>query len=213
MVVILAVLRRMTGRRLKRHEIDLLARAVFPAVSSARDLHYGLAREFYTSHTPTEGFVMPEQRPWDSDMLTKGIEATVRTTLVGDPGFDTPAVATAIRHSRAAGTDSIRDATEKDPVATGWARVHTGPKQPCAFCRMLISRGPVYRSEETAHFVAHNGCTCLPVPMFKGRKHWDGRDQYLEYRKQWDELTAGHSGDNALNAFRRGIYREQTSSE
>ncbi|GAA2108141.1 Hint domain-containing protein [Streptomyces synnematoformans] len=46
------------------------------------------------------------------------------------------------------GRSVIRDAIDTDERATGWARVTDG--DPCAWCAMLASRGPVYKSAGTA---------------------------------------------------------------
>jgi hypothetical protein len=46
-------------------------------------------------------------------------------------------------------------------TATRWRRVTDG--SPCGFCAMLASRGPVYRSQESAEgYHAHCGCTAEP---------------------------------------------------
>lgn len=53
------------------------------------------------------------------------------------------------------GRDTIVESAQSDPSAVGWARV-TGDN-PCAFCAMLASRGPVYK-EDTVGFEAHDHC-------------------------------------------------------
>lgn len=61
------------------------------------------------------------------------------------------------------GRETIDRTTEQDQHAIGWRRVSDG--DPCTFCAMLCSRGPVYRSAASAgsgegmHFHAHCGCT------------------------------------------------------
>lgn len=65
----------------------------------------------------------------------------------------------------AGGRRTIQEWAKKDPRAIGWRRVSDG--DPCAFCAMLVSRGPVYLSEKTAlkadtpsgKYHAHCGCT------------------------------------------------------
>lgn len=59
--------------------------------------------------------------------------------------------------------DTITDLTARDPRAVGWSRVGQG--ETCDFCRMLISRGAVYR-KGTARFAAHTNCNCLASPAF-----------------------------------------------
>ena len=59
----------------------------------------------------------------------------------------------------------IADSTANDRQAVGWRRVSDG--NPCTFCAMLVTRGPVYKSRETADSIAgkgtryhaHCGCT------------------------------------------------------
>lgn len=70
------------------------------------------------------------------------------------------------------GRETIDLTTGQDQQAVGWRRVSDG--DPCTFCAMLCSRGPVYRSAGTTagsverdsrgggrgmHFHAHCGCT------------------------------------------------------
>lgn len=60
----------------------------------------------------------------------------------------------------------VRDAAKADTRAIGWRRVSDG--DPCAFCAMLVTRGPVYTSEQKAiargsdmlAYHPHCGCTC-----------------------------------------------------
>ena len=59
------------------------------------------------------------------------------------------------RLSLNAGRDTIMQEVQRDPKAQGWARVTSG--EPCAFCAMLASRGPVYK-EESVDFQAHDHC-------------------------------------------------------
>ncbi|WIE54222.1 hypothetical protein [Curtobacterium sp. MCBD17_003] len=64
------------------------------------------------------------------------------------------------------GRETIDLTTSHDQQAIGWRRVSDG--NPCAFCAMLCSRGPVYRSRASAgddpvagdgmHFHSHCGC-------------------------------------------------------
>ena len=62
---------------------------------------------------------------------------------------------------------TVTGSSVADPKAVGWQRVGTGE---CAWCRMLIARGPVY-SEATADFAAHDHCRCSAVPAWGGLPH------------------------------------------
>ncbi|QIS05924.1 hypothetical protein F5X71_29695 [Nocardia brasiliensis] len=109
----------------------------------------------------------------------------------------------------------------------GWARVTTGP-EPCGFCQMMVSRGPLYGSAPKAGFHGrdrtaiqlfddgddkrmrlamrkwHTGCRCKVVPVFDAQT-WPGRDEYLAAKKLWRTSTKGKSGQDAVNAFRRAV--------
>jgi hypothetical protein len=97
------------------------------------------------------------------------------------------------------GRDQILGNVRQDRQAVGWARLTD--KDPCAFCSMLSSRGPVYRSKQTAGFQAHDHCACMPVPAWNRDEAWlqHSRDLY----EQWQKATAGHSGADARRAWRR----------
>ncbi|WGH21527.1 capsid maturation protease and VIP2-like ADP-ribosyltransferase toxin [Arthrobacter phage Ascela] len=75
------------------------------------------------------------------------------------------------------------DLVSKDKDALGWSRVSDG--QPCHFCAMLVSRGPVY-SEETVRFRAHNGCGCSVRPFFKGEADGGWSPDAKALRDLWD---------------------------
>ena len=210
-VVVTALLSRMAGRTLNPREVALLTQAILPAVTRARGLHYELSAEFYRDLRArllgtADDFTIPAQRTYPRDALAEGILATTRNRQPGQPAFDRAVTGAAIRHAGAAGIDVIKDAAAADPAATGWARVHTGLKPPCAFCAMLISRGPVY-SRDGAGFAAHNGCSCRPSPVFRGHG-FDGDEQYRRYRDRWREATGGHGGRDALNRFRRAMAEQ-----
>lgn len=109
---------------------------------------------------------------------------------------------TAARLALGGGRDTIDGAIRTDPKAIGWARVTSG--NPCAFCAMLASRGPVYRSEDTAAgFEYHDGCFCTAEPTYSRDADWPAGSR--ELRDRWDAATEGASGTDALNAFRRSL--------
>lgn len=102
--------------------------------------------------------------------------------------------------------DGGRDAL-KAQKALGYMRVSDG--DPCYFCAMLVSRGAVYSSEETAGRTANNrfqgpglfkfhdlcGCTCAPIFV---RGDFMSEDA-LKYRDIWEQ-TFGKAGEtNAGN--------------
>jgi hypothetical protein len=97
------------------------------------------------------------------------------------------------------GRETIEQTVKRDPAALGYARVTDG--QPCAFCAMLASRGPVYK-EETVSFREHDHCTCGAEPHYPG-SDWPGRAR--EFRELWNET-------GSLNSFRSELGRQQKAS-
>jgi hypothetical protein len=111
-----------------------------------------------------------------------------------------------------AGRQQTIHSVENDNVTSilrGWARVATG-KHPCAWCLMLVSRGPVYMGADTAgldlddysaqKMIAagedvsgfmqqwHTNCHCIVVPVFKA-KSWPGQAAADKALKLWNEAT------------------------
>ncbi len=97
------------------------------------------------------------------------------------------------------GRRTLLESVKADRHALGWSRVTAS--QPCSFCAMLASRGPVYGSRETASFEAHRGCACSPQPVYDRDAEWPGRAE--EFGSLWDSSTRGLSTAEARLAFRR----------
>lgn len=129
-------------------------------------------------------------------------EVARKTALVRTSGAVT-------RHVLNGGRDTLLDAVAVDKKALGWARVTDA--DPCAFCALLASRGPVYKSEQSAGFEAHDHCTCAIEPTYQGsawpgdsREYRDLYNQAVRDAQAGGELDRGTSND-ALNAFRRAL--------
>ena len=97
------------------------------------------------------------------------------------------------------GREATLTLVQADTEAIGWARKTDG--DPCAFCALLASRGPVYKSEASASFRPHDGCACIPVAVFTNSEPWPGKAR--EFRRLYDQASRGYSGQDAINAFRR----------
>lgn len=129
--------------------------------------------------------------------------------IVGDGGRDT--LLTVVRHDR---------------LALGWVRVTDG--DPCAFCAMLASRGPVYKTgsfaESDPRFVGpgpvkvHDHCGCTVAPVFSREDALPGRSR--EFQRLWNdhiqgkydfESRPGRQSD-AERAWRR-VYEAQRKAE
>lgn len=107
----------------------------------------------------------------------------------------------AMRHVLNGGRETIVGTVDADDRALGWARTTSG--SPCSFCAMLVGRGPVYRSEDSGGFQAHDHCSCGVEPVYRSDAPWTAQARH--YRDLWEETTAGLGGDDARNAFRLAL--------
>jgi hypothetical protein len=121
-----------------------------------------------------------------------------------------------VQKAQVAETAGRTDSVTK--IIRGWARVATG-SHPCAWCLMLVSRGPVYMDASTAgldldsysaqKFIAagqdvsdymqewHTNCHCIVVPVFK-TKSWPGQAAADKALKLWNEATT--EGDQLIES-------------
>jgi hypothetical protein len=140
--------------------------------------------------------------------IAKGImpRQAVRQALVDVSGA-------ASRHVLDGGRQLLANTVEKDATAVGWARV-TGP-HPCAFCALLASRGPVYKSARTASVSKsgeryHDHCACATEPFFDRSADWPDRSR--EYEQLYRESTANAYGAGKLRAFRKAFDAQHGQS-
>lgn len=98
----------------------------------------------------------------------------------------------------------ILQSVKDDSEAVGWMRVTAS--NPCSWCSMLASRGAQYKSAESAGFKAHGHCRCTAMPRYSRQDAEALLDSPL--RQDWDRVTAGLSGKDALNAWRRWWNKE-----
>jgi hypothetical protein len=127
--------------------------------------------------------------------LKRGLppQAARDKALVTSSGYSSRAVLTGDRVT-------TLTAVENDPEAVGWARV--SDKSPCYRCALYISRGPVYKSQQSASFSTHDHCACKPVPVFSKGAAWPGNAR--EIRRFYNEAVADATGgENRVLAFRR----------
>jgi hypothetical protein len=105
------------------------------------------------------------------------------------------------------GRETLLRSVQADRSALGWARVTDA--DPCAFCALLASRGPVYQ-KDTVDFEAHDHCSCTSEPVYSRDADWTPRSKEFKRMynlaigeaKEQGELRRGTSND-LLNAFRR----------
>ena len=202
---------------------------IYDQVMLGRFDAFNLAIEFYNSQRPTledpPEFV---ERTYPSTVLDKALKPA-RARLVGLEEFEAEerrlaadaAESITARQVVNAGRNAIEDAVRNDSAAIGWARLPSGAET-CAFCMMIISRGPAYKTAGTAGrdtnarfegdglFKFHNNDDCLIVAVFD-RDNYPGRDDYLRAQSLWNDVTGGYTGADALNALRRHLYASNAS--
>jgi hypothetical protein len=170
-----------------------------PLVLAARGLLLASANQQYRDFVENESPVTPPVLDrFDADSWTG--------TLVKVTGLDEPTpgekrwftpehmdsvVRKADYWARDAERGALIDYTRRDSRIERWARIDPQPPS-CPFCTVLISRGAVYTSKESAGMDEqakfHTGCTCTAVLVAKGELNsYDGiefRDLALaEYKK------------------------------
>ncbi|MER7794897.1 hypothetical protein [Streptomyces sp. NPDC097640] len=102
------------------------------------------------------------------------------------------------------GRSVMKQSIAADEMATGWSRVTDN--DPCAWCAMLASRGPVYKSAQTAGDPRQDGnryhdhCACQAWPAFTMNEPFIGIAEKLY--DDWLRETRGRGGRHAVNAFR-----------
>ncbi|MEU7400076.1 hypothetical protein [Streptomyces sp. NPDC044948] len=128
--------------------------------------------------------------------------------------------ATAERLVMNGGRSTVWNHTNKDRRAVGYIRLsRTGT--PCGWCAMLISRGPVYRSQAKAEYSDgdryHDNCHCYAEPVYslaqyKGSSASSLYELNRRYEELWPKVTRGLTGKQAVSAWRRFIRQEQKAA-
>ena len=194
-------------RSRRQQSADLAAR-FYPQLRSVAGVHGPVAT------APPIG--LPDDRLMTNIDVT-GIGMYQRALKAGtspEQAVDRAAVTlsgTASRLALEGGRSVAAETAQGDAEAIGWMRVTDG--DPCSWCAMLASRGAAYKSAATAggrknadfvgggQFKFHDHCGCTVAPV------WSQDDPRLDHADdlydQWVQATQGHSGNAAVNAWRR----------
>lgn len=173
--------------------------------------------------------------PWDQRYMAENLHfaGPVRVKLLVKEGMTgTAAVAAALtkfggiarRGVMSGGRMMIHDTATKDNRAIGWRRVTDG--DPCTFCAMLATRGPVYASRDTLHgnvlrpsrdggegLHYHGHCGCTGELVYG---EWQPNDieqffidEYERAAKEVDALNLPRTQDNVLPRMRdHGTFKD-----
>jgi hypothetical protein len=167
------------------------------------------------SHVDLAGQVLAAQRI-DPDQLETAMRVTGPVALKSATGAgmspEQAAQVAVVRLSGSAGRlallggrNTIAQTVAASDKIVGWRRVIGG--RACFWCAMLASRGAVYKTEQTATFQGasghkyHDHCACLPEPLYE---HEQEPPEVEALRQQFATAAAGHSGSEAIAAFRKG---------
>lgn len=160
-----------------------------------------------------------DKRARDVQLITDRFEDALASVEAGNEDKVRSLFAGTMEHLAAAGyRQLITDVAPRSGQYSGWARVSRTGK-PCAWCAMLISRGPVYHNEATATTrrargigkgggslsEADNGhphCQCYVVPV-KSRAEWLTGDLFSQGRQFQSEWVKGMS----LKDWRKQYYQ------
>lgn len=210
---------RLQGVPVTSKQRDEMVTYLWRPMNTARARNYQAA----ASYLRNQGIVnVPPLQEYRPAALDKLLQDTVdRVLVVGDPvtvdNRTSPLVVeqtaksaarAASRHAQQPARETVHEAADESGAEIGWARVLTGARS-CAFCAMLASRGPVFRSDKQALYrgggsmsAYHDGCDCIAVLVREGLP-WDGEDSYLKLNDLWQETGGRASGKAARNTFRR----------
>ncbi|MEU2867759.1 hypothetical protein ABZ769_00915 [Streptomyces olivoreticuli] len=193
--------------------------------------YYDHARRTAGHHTPFTGPIaepppldqITASRRWSANQTRKAADRAAAKALAdggteadAQQARDDPALRRQARDREAAsaqrlaalpGRRTIERAARADPAALGWARVTEGPC--CAFCAVLIIRGPVYADQRTAETTTggdpyHDRCDCHAEPVFKGQT-WEPTPEAAEWEALYNSATRGTYGEETMRAFRRAF--------
>lgn len=224
--------------------------AVYPRVKRARDDAAFLAREFFDDNRAAE--LRTDDRVdffaetnYEIDWFAEAVEPVFE--YLQDPDAD-PEAALSDFSNRL--TKIVEDGArrtllrgvEADEDCLGWARFDPRPPT-CAFCTLLISRGPDYKTAQTAGFRGtneqaedliargdfdsmnalmnrwHPGCTCAVVPVYKYSGYQTERQEEEAFqiykRARRAVLAEGKkpTAKNILNEMRRMFRVERKNQD
>ncbi len=185
-----------------------------------------LADVFLGEHAAIEGReIVPTLAEWSTERVLASLHATgpaaFKTSVAAG---NTPTAARASMTNQLAGSserlvmagerETVEATIDDSDEIVGWRRVGDG--DPCSWCAMLISRGAVYKSAASAGRVVgragrtrgnqalgsgyHDNDGCTVEPLYESEEE---PTEIADLQDQWDEVTAGKSGKDALNAWRQ----------
>jgi len=225
---------------------ESLVRAIYPRVKQARDEAAFLAREFFDSNRANElqnderlDFFVDDN--YELQWLEEALRPVYNELQKDDANVDAQITDMSNRVVKVIEDGARRTllrGVQMDEDALGWARFDPRPPT-CAFCTMMISRGPKYKSAESAGFRGdnknaeklandgdfdslnelmnrwHPGCTCVVVPVYKyaGYVTEQQEDAAYEVYKRARRLAKSGKFKEILKAMRQLIRDERAEQD
>lgn len=204
--------------------------AVIPLIRARRRQSIRLAERYYElvheeetgdkfDYLVPEGFELIEEQARRSLAYLGVFGLTERIRKGVDPAeafskAQAEAAGAAVRHVANGGREVILDAVQKDRRAVGWQRVTR--VNPCYFCAMLASRGPVYKEDSfdesdprfeggIGEHKVHDACKCFLVPVYSRTTEMPGPAK--RFQDLWNETTGDVFGKDKVRAFRRAYNK------
>lgn len=211
------------GRKLTRDMIAELNDASRPLVLAARGLLLASANQQYRDFVEADPLAPPvldrfNADSWEGTLLkVTGLDQPTQTELALTTDHLESVVKKADYWARDAERGALIDYARRDSRIERWARIDPEPPS-CPFCTVLISRGAVYTSKDSAGMddqaKFHTGCTCTAVLVAPGElDSYEGveyRDAALAEYKKAVNKAGGHTG---LTAVIKAMKEERGKSE
>lgn len=173
--------------------------ALRPHWEESRQLAATYVREYRAAEKASPSAVVRPE--WDPRYMASNLHMAgpVRVKLLVGNGMSGEAAALAAitkfsgitkRSTLSGGRLLLHETTRRDSSAVGWRRVTDG--DPCTFCAMLATRGPVYGNDTVLStgegLRYHGGCGCTAEIVYG---HWEPSPveqlQIEEYRRAAEE--------------------------
>lgn len=186
------------------------ADAVAALVQEFASASASLTADYYEDVREAAGITTPYRVPAPEDLPVDRVGESLAPAKKVDPKVAQSQVESiAGLLVTSTGKSLLISAIMGDDKAKKWARV-TRPGA-CAFCRMLATRGPVYKSDKTASFIPHPGpgkrggvCQCTIEAVFHPESYEPTAATRAD-QKLYNDATAHVAPGEQLNAFRRAI--------
>lgn len=103
------------------------------------------------------------------------------------------------------GRNTVVQSAYRDRDSGRWRRVTDG--EPCAFCAMLATRGPVYR-EETVGFETHEHCGCGGEIVYGNWQPTELEQAWIDAYNDVAEVATLADGKRVAPVYKRGSQRD-----